>query len=272
MMRLTMIQMFFGFMAYGLSSAAAMVFLGGTLRVVTGWNLAIKSGSSSIALPDDMLSVVVLTVLFLVLAGICWSIANFDKVIAWVKAKPLLAAGAVVTSVLSIYGAYFIMVGGALGNAVEHNNPAAATKALESGKYPQDQLNRYLYQALKNGYLDVAKSLLDHGADANRIAGDHQSSLLADACIFFPKDSVLLLLERGAKTDLKDKFGRTAAQVMVLYRQDHQKADGQPGLILLLESLKKSGADLKAPATDGTTCLSVAKQYKYDQVIEFLEK
>ena len=266
---LTMIQMFFSLVAYGLSSAAVMVFLGGTLRVLTGWNLALKSG---VALPDDMVSVVVLTVLFLVLAAISWSIANFGKVIAWVKAKPLLAGGAVLASVLAVYGAYFTLVGGALGNAVEHNNPAAATKALESGKYPTDQLNRYLYQALKNGYLDVAKTLIEHGADINRIGEDQKSSLLADACIFFPKESVLLLLERGAKTDLKDKFGRTAALVMVLYRQDHQKADGQAGIIALLESLKKSGADLKAAATDGKTPLSVAKDYKYDQVIEFLEK
>ena len=68
-----------------------------------------------------------------------------------------------------------------------------------------------LYLACKSGFYDMVKMLLQNGADINNVQRDGSTSLHAAA--FFGQPLVVgLLLEYGAKTDIKNKWGQTALQ------------------------------------------------------------
>ena len=66
-----------------------------------------------------------------------------------------------------------------------------------------------LYLACKSGFYDMVKMLLQKGADINKIQRDGSTPLHAAA--FFGHSLVVgLLLEYGAKTDIRNKWGSTA--------------------------------------------------------------
>ena len=68
-----------------------------------------------------------------------------------------------------------------------------------------------LYLACKSGFYDMVKMLLEKGAEINKIQRDGSTPLHAAA--FFGQSLVVgLLLEYGAQTDIKNKWGQTALQ------------------------------------------------------------
>lgn len=93
--------------------------------------------------------------------------------------------------------------------------------ALEQGadpntnKFPTPILIAAMGYALfdKKITFDMAKRLLDKGANVNAIdTGYFGGTALHPAATFGDKDTVLLLLERGADKTIKDKSGRTAQE------------------------------------------------------------
>ena len=68
-----------------------------------------------------------------------------------------------------------------------------------------------LYLACKSGFYDMVKMLLQKGADINKIQRDGSTSLHAAA--FYGQPLVVgLLLEYGARADIKNRWGQTALE------------------------------------------------------------
>jgi ankyrin repeat protein len=77
-----------------------------------------------------------------------------------------------------------------------------------------------LHIAAGRGALDDMEVLMDAGANVNA-AGDLGNTPLHDAALLGQTQAALLLLRRGARTDIRNEFGETAADVA---RQGRQAA------------------------------------------------
>ena len=97
----------------------------------------------------------------------------------------------------------------AYGNTEELRALIGRNKSLV--KESDEHGRTLLYLACKSGFYDMVKMLLQKGADINKIQRDGSTSLHAAA--FFGHPLVVgLLLEYGAQSDIKNKWGQTALQ------------------------------------------------------------
>jgi hypothetical protein len=70
-----------------------------------------------------------------------------------------------------------------------------------------------LHVAAATGHADVARLLLEHGADVNAKYGDSDLTPLHVAALYGHADVARLLLERGADPSIRDKHGRTPLDI-----------------------------------------------------------
>jgi len=83
-----------------------------------------------------------------------------------------------------------------------------------------------LYMAVDKGYLDLARTLLDHGADIRTAGGPSGATPLMAAAAAGRADLIRLLIDRGADVNAADGDGKTAMQKA-------EKAGHQPAVDLL---------------------------------------
>lgn len=266
-----MFKMFFSLVSQGLAAAAGITFLGGSLNTLLGWNLALTVGSSSTPLPRDMVSVLAVTTLLGLLAGFSAVAADPGRFFRWVRTHPKQAVAILLAVVAAIGTGIFQVSGGGLGSALRSGDAEKIRVYLEKHPVEPDVLRKHLYQALKGGQLQAAGAVLQSYKDLNQTAGEHQTTLLADGVVFFPKESVLLLLEKGADPKIPDKFVRTPALRLVLYRLPNFPTEGEEGMVELLKALQKAGCDLQQAAEDGETPLKAAQARGLKKVASFLE-
>lgn len=257
-------------MAYCLVGTAVLTLVTGTLNYFFDLGLGLGIGGSDIALPNDFFEVLILVVVQLLLAGFFELISDLGRVGRFVKARKKTAAGLVIGFViLSVMGIVGLM-GGPLGAAVEAGDTSKVKALLDSGSYEIEELNPYLYQALLNGRLEMASALMNAGADPNYRSGEFNTPLLSAAVIFFPKDSVLLLLRQEADPKAKDRLERTAVHLLLQYRSGNLLQEGPEDRLEILKGLHEKGADLKAKAADGRTPRDVAKSLNLKWALEYL--
>ena len=112
-----------------------------------------------------------------------------------------------------------------------------------------------LYWASEYGYTEMAKYLLDHGADIEQT----ETCCGRTALHVGSSDVLKLLLERGAKVNAKDLAGLTPLHMVA-----------KSGNLNDAELLVKYGADIKANGEGGTP-LELARDYNNEEVADWLD-
>ena len=115
-----------------------------------------------------------------------------------------------------------------------------------------------LLAACNYGHVEVARLLLDHGADVDGCLGDGWSALMA-ACCHGSRAVASLLLERGADPQRRDGGGYTA----LLCAASQGRAECA---LLLLER----GVEVEAKDRNGDTALGVASLCGHAAVVSLL--
>jgi uncharacterized protein len=110
--------------------------------------------------------------------------------------------------------------------------------------------------AVRAQYLDMAQLLLESGADVNKISVDRGYSPLMDAVQKGDPAMVSLLLDRGAKTNLKSKDGQTALVVAAGRGDD-----------ILAKILIDHGADPTIGDNLGMSAASYAKLFNNEKML-----
>jgi ankyrin repeat protein len=106
------------------------------------------------------------------------------------------------------------------------------------------------------GHLEIARRLLDRGADPNLASNnDLHVAPLHSAVTTGSAPMVRLLLERGANPNVQEGSGYTPLHTAA--------GHGNPEII---EMLVQAGADASRKAKDGKTPADVAQQYGYGEV------
>ncbi len=128
----------------------------------------------------------------------------------------------------------------AIAGAVRLGNLAVARKLLDMG-VPADGLERsgisLLDRAVLGNQVEVARLLIERGADVNRADRIGFTALLYAASIDFGDSAMIdLLLKSGARADVRTKDGLTALDLARKYKHTH-----------LIASLQAAGVTAAAP-------------------------
>lgn len=266
-----MLKAFSDFVAGSLLICSGLVLVAGVLNELFGWNLALKIGGSRIEIPDDLVGLVFLCIILCLMALFFWSMTRLKEIWTKIQAHPFVT----ITAVVCVSGGLFLGIqqalGGALGFAVERGDEAKVLSLLQTETYPPEELGEYLYQALKNSHFEMAKGLLEKGADPNRISGEQATPLLTSAMIWFPRESIDILLDVKADPNLTDSLGRTSAICLLLYRKGNFPETDTRELAAIVQKLNEAGADFTIEATNGDTALALAEKLDSPEVMEAMK-
>ena len=120
-----------------------------------------------------------------------------------------------------------------------------------------------LYIAVQEENMDIAKYLIDNGADVNHINTREVWSILHLACHLKNLEMVELLIDNGANLEEKNEQGQTA--LIIAIQKNHGKSH-----LEVIETLLKAGADFLYTDNTGRTALDWAQQNDDDDVIRLL--
>jgi hypothetical protein len=250
--------------------AGAVLVLGG-LNACFDLSLGLGIGGTDIELMPDFAGNAGLSAILLAMAGLFEFLSDPKKVATWVKTHKPHAAAILTALVGGAYLGVMALVGGPLGMAVESNDVVKASALMGEGSYPSETLNPHLYQALRRGHLEMAEALIAGGADVNHLSVEEKTPLLASAVTFFPKAAVEFLLERKADPNHLDRYGRTPAMLLVLYRKSNVPQESDSERLALFQELVESRTDLSIEAADGKTLLDMAREQKVQAYVDYLE-
>jgi ankyrin repeat protein len=113
-----------------------------------------------------------------------------------------------------------------------------------------------LITASDYGYIDIAKLLIDNGADVNAQSDNHKTPLMR-AIVNNHIDIAKLLIEAGADVNAKDIFGSTALIFAAYYNRRN-----------LVKMLIDNGADVNARDSHGKTARDYIKDKNdFDRIV-----
>jgi ankyrin repeat protein len=149
--------------------------------------------------------------------------------------------------------------------AVRRNQPAEVDRLLAAGANASaDQVKGFegrppLFHAATYGYVDIAQTLIDKGADVNAGARTGAVTALTAAALNGSAPLVALLLSKGAQVNARDGSGSTALTEAV------RKGDPE-----VLRLLLQAGADPSVPMSDGSAPVCYARANNYKQAEQVL--
>jgi ankyrin repeat protein len=141
-----------------------------------------------------------------------------------------------------------------------------------------------LHVALGRFHFDAACALLSAGADANSATPEGATPLLIAASAS-AKEVLACLIKAGVNLQVKDTEGFNPLAYAIAYSDDGfvmamlEAGATDPdilisiaatGRVALMPAALKSGADVNARRSDGTTALLMAIHYKHEDVLELL--
>jgi ankyrin repeat protein len=177
---------------------------------------------------------------------------------------PLRLVGLLLLGALALGGcgpsAQALLAASAKGDTA--NVKALLGKGAKPGRSVADGTTP-LMAAAQHGHLEVARTLVDSGADVNAARGDPERgrTALIDAAWSGYTDIVRLLLEKGANPNAKAESGATALTGASL--------QGYAEIVNLLIAGK---AEINTHASDGRTPLHEAAKNGHGPVVEILLK
>ncbi|MDD3895287.1 MAG: ankyrin repeat domain-containing protein [Syntrophomonadaceae bacterium] len=124
----------------------------------------------------------------------------------------------------------------------------------------QEELNKKLFDTVKNNDIDEVKEVLSLGADVNT-SDSSDWTVLMEACWWGYPDIVRLLIEHGAKTDLKDRNGYTALMKAAW--------DGNTDIA---ELLIEAGADINIKDNNGQTAIEILQEEYPEKYRKWIEE
>jgi ankyrin repeat protein len=160
-------------------------------------------------------------------------------------------------------------------------------------EYLDSLVQKTLYKAVSNGYVNSVKVLLDKGADINmkNINGD---TVLLNASNLGQTEMVKMFLEKGADVNACNNWGRTPmidatrcrrteiVSILLDNGADINKAENngdtplyvalQEGHVDMVRLLLEKGADVNAKNNDGWTALMWASEKGYAKIVSMLLK
>jgi len=160
------------------------------------------------------------------------------------------------------FGAYPLFLAAYSGNAEVLRRLRDAGDSLTDGvSLIGSRPSAPLLGAIKLGYLDVVRALLDLGAP---IEQPEQAGLtpLGRAVLSNRVDIARLLISRGAEVNHVDNLGMTP----LLYAASIDFGDSD-----MIELLLKSGARADARTRDGLTALDLARRYQHTHLLSVLQ-
>ncbi len=118
-----------------------------------------------------------------------------------------------------------------------------------------------LILSIRNHHTNLARLLIEAGADVNRISADRGSSALMEAAALGDIDMVKELLEHGANPDLISKNGQTALMLSI----------GE-GKLEVAKLLIQHRADLSIVDALGMSARKYAELFKHQDVVALIDK
>jgi ankyrin repeat protein len=148
--------------------------------------------------------------------------------------------------------------------AVRRNQPAEVDRLLTAGANANtDKVKGFegrppLFHAATYGYVEIAQTLIDKGADVNAGVQTGAVTPLTVAALNGSAPLVTLLLSKGARVNARDSSGSTALTEAV------RKGDAE-----VLRLLLQAGADPAVPMSDGSApvCYARANNYKQAEAV-----
>ena len=260
---------FFSLIAYCLLGAAALTAVASVLNHFLGWQLGLAIGGFDVGLLPDLGSNLVLAFTLVLLAGIFELMSKPKEALEWVKTHRAITATILIVSLGIIFLGVMNLTGGPLGFAVEAGDTEKVRDVLADKRYPAQELNPHLYQALKNGRIEMAKLLYEAGADINHKSGEFNTPLLSSAVIWFPREAVQQLLDWKPDPNATDTMGRTPAILLLLYRSNNFSQESEGDRLALVQKLGEIGADFSLAGRDGETAVTIATSKKQTQLLEY---
>jgi len=101
-----------------------------------------------------------------------------------------------------------------------------------------------LHVAIQEGKVELATFFIKNGANMNIQKFEYKTTPLHEAMRYRRKNSAILLIESGARTDIKDEEGQSALHYAVRFNH-----------LNIVQALLKYDADVNAPDNEGNTPL-----------------
>ena len=126
-----------------------------------------------------------------------------------------------------------------LWKAVDTNDEELLKATLDAGCYPDPDGRHYirpLMVACRDGHANLARMLLDAGAELN-LTDDDEWTALMFAASRGDAELVRMLLERGADPLRRDENGDTALQIATLTLNSEPGSEGHKQVIAVFEEM-----------------------------------
>jgi ankyrin repeat protein len=153
--------------------------------------------------------------------------------------------------------------------AIKNGNLEAAQTALKNGADPNERercipYRRFLMIAAAEGNEDIAKLLLEHGANVNAPDVDGNTALM-NAASFGYLNLVRLFVEHGANVNVAATVAGYTGYTALIYASER-------GHVNAVRYFIEHGANVNAKKKNGDTALSLAENNGHTEVARILRE
>ena len=255
--------------------SAGVVLLLGTASWLFDMRFVTKQNRSEL-IDGDMSFNLLATAFLLFCAGAVWVLIDIKRVWGVVKSYPIISiisVGFIILVAIPVKQISDVYAnGGPLPNAVTTRNHEQVKHLLATEEFDQEVLDRQLQRALNEGYLEIAATMIENGADIHW-RSEHGTTLLDHATSFGKAESLQFLLEQGLDPNQISGSGSTPLSNLISNRQLHVRIpedELEAQICEMVDLLLAAGADPTLGKSFGSNPIEAARRNGYDQVVQKL--